>query len=144
MKKTALFLVLLAVLSLPGCKKPGCTDPDAVNYNDKAKKDDGTCTYEGSMNFWYGSATATELVNDGAVTLTYYVDGISIGSSAASISWPSAPSCDQTPPVNVVKDLGGQSTQAYSYSVQDQTGWEYWAGTVNFNANECLNLELTW
>lgn len=28
-----------------GCKKEGCTDPEANNYNDEAKKDDGSCTY---------------------------------------------------------------------------------------------------
>ena len=28
-----------------GCKKEGCTDPNANNYNVEAKKDDGTCTY---------------------------------------------------------------------------------------------------
>lgn len=28
------------------CKKKGCTDELAVNYDDKAKKDDGSCTYE--------------------------------------------------------------------------------------------------
>ena len=27
------------------CKKEGCTDPNAVNYNEKAKKDDGNCKY---------------------------------------------------------------------------------------------------
>lgn len=27
------------------CKKEGCTDPNATNYNTKAKKDDGSCTY---------------------------------------------------------------------------------------------------
>ena len=34
-----------AVLIGTSCKKKGCTDPTAKNYNEKAKKDDGTCEY---------------------------------------------------------------------------------------------------
>lgn len=30
------------------CKKEGCTDPLATNYNKKANKDDGTCEYDGT------------------------------------------------------------------------------------------------
>lgn len=36
---------MLAAVST-SCKKEGCTDVDATNYNAKAKKDDGSCTYE--------------------------------------------------------------------------------------------------
>ncbi|MBU0763312.1 MAG: hypothetical protein KJ607_00590 [Bacteroidetes bacterium] len=43
-------LVLLAFAALlivsSGCKKEGCTDPLATNYDEKAKKDDGSCTYD--------------------------------------------------------------------------------------------------
>ena len=28
------------------CKKKGCTDPEAYNYSEEAKKDDGSCSYE--------------------------------------------------------------------------------------------------
>lgn len=48
MKKTVNFgLVLVTALSMSvvSCKKEGCTDPEATNYNSKAKKDDGSCTY---------------------------------------------------------------------------------------------------
>lgn len=30
---------------MTACKKEGCTDSTATNYNEKAKKDDGTCIY---------------------------------------------------------------------------------------------------
>ena len=41
-------LVQLSILTLlfTACEKPkGCTDPDAENYDSKAKKDDGSCEY---------------------------------------------------------------------------------------------------
>lgn len=39
------FVTLLILLVLFGCKKPGCTDPIAINYNSQAEKDDGSCEY---------------------------------------------------------------------------------------------------
>ena len=32
-------------VAVSSCKKEGCTDENALNYNDKAKKDNGTCVY---------------------------------------------------------------------------------------------------
>ncbi len=52
MKKQALKTIALTVLiggsivTMSSCKKEGCTDPSATNYNEDAKKDDGSCTYE--------------------------------------------------------------------------------------------------
>ncbi len=37
---------LIGVSSLSSCKKEGCTDPKATNFDEKAKKDDGTCDYD--------------------------------------------------------------------------------------------------
>ena len=48
MKKVTLIMVLVAgslTATVTSCKKKGCTDPTANNYSDKAKKDDGSCTY---------------------------------------------------------------------------------------------------
>ncbi len=39
-------VAFLVILSLTSCKKKGCTDPEAYNYSDEAKKDDGSCSYE--------------------------------------------------------------------------------------------------
>lgn len=39
-------LALLFVFGLSSCRKEGCTDPEATNYNSKAKKDDGSCVYD--------------------------------------------------------------------------------------------------
>lgn len=37
--------VVLAVFVISSCNKKGCTDPDAINYNSKSRKDDGGCYY---------------------------------------------------------------------------------------------------
>ncbi|MCE3296118.1 MAG: hypothetical protein K0R65_1832 [Crocinitomicaceae bacterium] len=41
-------LLVAGVLSMVSCKKEGCTDPNATNYSEEAKKDDGSCTYDES------------------------------------------------------------------------------------------------
>lgn len=43
------FIILLFTNLFFSCKKRGCTDPDALNFSDKASKDDHSCYY-----FWIG------------------------------------------------------------------------------------------
>lgn len=38
-------LALALALSLTSCRRSGCTDARALNYDDKAKKNDGSCFY---------------------------------------------------------------------------------------------------
>ena len=42
--KLSFFLIAL-LFSISSCKKKGCTDPVSLAYDNKATKDDGTCTY---------------------------------------------------------------------------------------------------
>ncbi|MBT5613364.1 MAG: hypothetical protein HOJ64_00635 [Euryarchaeota archaeon] len=48
MKKINYIILLVAILPLvtSSCKKKGCTDSAASNYDVNAKRDDGTCTYD--------------------------------------------------------------------------------------------------
>ena len=141
-----ILLGFLSVLFLAtSCsKEQGCTDSDAVNFNSLAEEDDNSCQYEGRIVFWYNQSCADGLIGDGATSLTYSVDGQTVGSSASNVYWTGAPDCGQDASVTVTKDLGNVKTQSYSYSVVDQTGFEYWTGTINFNANTCTSLELEW
>lgn len=43
--KNIVYIILATALTTASCNKNGCTDPEALNYDDKAKKDNGTCTY---------------------------------------------------------------------------------------------------
>tara|TARA_R110002072_G_scaffold282761_1_gene445864 strand:- start:90852 stop:92162 length:1311 start_codon:yes stop_codon:yes gene_type:complete len=43
-------LVATLILTNVSCKKKGCTDPTAINYNQNAKKDDGSCNFAPVLN----------------------------------------------------------------------------------------------
>lgn len=147
MKSTSILTILLLIAGttlFSGCKKEGCTDPDSKTYNADAKKDNGTCSYEGRVVFWFGQSASLGLQNDGATTLTYYVDGQVVGSSATSVYWTGSPDCGQNGSITITKDLGSVKNKSYTYSVKDQTGFEYWSGVLNFTANTCSAVELTW
>ena len=58
-------LLLCAILLSSGCvlvvpNKPGCTDPDALNYDSFADLDNGSCTY--SLVVFYASASQYEYI----------------------------------------------------------------------------------
>lgn len=146
MKRITLFLISIIVLSVlvfTGCaKEEGCTDPDSINYSATAEVDDGSCEYEGSVVFWYDEATAVWLVDDWATALYFYVDNQLVGTQAASVYWISSPSCGANGSVTCTKYLGSYKTQSYTYRVIDQSGWEYWSGILNFNANSCSKVRL--
>lgn len=46
MKNTKLTTILIIIcITICSCQKKGCTDPNAINYNSQANKDDGGCEY---------------------------------------------------------------------------------------------------
>lgn len=49
MKKIFFIVAFFAIgMSFSSCRREGCTDELALNFNDKAKVDDGSCVYENS------------------------------------------------------------------------------------------------
>jgi hypothetical protein len=63
MRKSFLFLVIIAAVGITSCKKKGCTDATAVNYSESAKKDDGSCAFKPIITL-NGSSTVTINVGD--------------------------------------------------------------------------------
>src|SRR5579859_6134915 len=102
MKKLFLIAAIAAsVFSIYSCKKNGCTDPKATNYNSSASSNDGSCQYQGSIVFWWNQTTKNDFLADSltATSILFYVNGTQIGSvtnNSSAPSWPSAPSCGAT------------------------------------------------
>jgi hypothetical protein len=152
MKKViSLFLCLSLIGSLSfinSCKKDnkikGCTDKDSKTYDPTAQEDNGSCLYEGSVVIWYDQAASAGLIADSATALTFYVNGEIVGSTATSVYWTEAPNCGDNASITVTEDLGKVKTHAYSFSAKDQTGFEYWTATLNFDANTCTQFQLLW
>lgn len=140
-------LVFLAItLATNSCdrKSRGCTDPDSINFDEFAEKDDGSCRYEGYAVIWYGEEASLGLVEDGAVALTFYLDGEVVGSSNAGVFWAEEPECGEDGSVSITEDLGRDKIKGYILSVKDQDDFEYWNTTIELEGNTCLALELTW
>ena len=60
--KLSVLMLSALTLGAVSCKKEGCTDAAATNYNDNAKDDDGSCTYaaeETSLNVTSNITTNT-------------------------------------------------------------------------------------
>ena len=150
--KTKIYLAALVFgVSLASCKKEGCTDNKAENYDSKAKKDCNCCTYkapavyEGRAVFWFKSYTAVYLAGDGVSSMSYYMNGEKFGSSASNLNRETPPKCGQDSSVTVTRSLGESISKDFEFQVKDdRTGHVYWDGTLNMTANSCQSKELKW
>ena len=148
MKVAAVCLVAGVVLT--SCAKKGCTDSDATNYDSSATQNDGTCTFKAGVDMWF--STAPNVVFPGCGSVTYYVNGALIGSSAGNVYSISQPSCSGGA-AHSSYDLGSAKTVTYSYKVVgdfptgSSTGGDTTAtlyqGSLNLNAHyPCFSLQL--
>ncbi|MEZ5055368.1 MAG: hypothetical protein R2807_11520, partial [Chitinophagales bacterium] len=92
--------------------------------------------------FWFNQETSSALLNDGAETLTFYINDKAVATSNIDdIYWETAPSCDDTSAISTTIDLLPKLS-TISYKVTDQTGYEYFNGTQNLTTNYCNKIYL--
>lgn len=99
---------------------PGCTDPDATNYNPEATVDDGSCTYctdsEVTLNFLpdcYGIETSWQLKNEQGQVLYNAPEGYYPGGESAD---------DMNPNPTWSKEVWCLAEGCYTFSVYDSYG----------------------
>src|SRR5687768_2716548 len=105
MKMINLSMLLLMFVSFNSCKKEGCTDADAENYDSEAIDNDGSCQYKGDLTFW---------TKTGPSTIDVTVNGIT---STITTTYAAAPGCDANGCANFTIPSGNYSYHAVDNAV---------------------------
>ena len=77
------FAIIFTVTCTVGCKKDGCTNQYAENYDSDADNDDGSCTLEREK--FIGSYTAIETCGNGTDSYTFTIAQSSAGDNKVII-----------------------------------------------------------
>lgn len=136
------FLGLLFMFS--SCDKEGCTIPEASNYSEKAKTDDGSCVYNGNILLWYNQETKNILDLHNISTLTYTIDGVVIGTFDTDKVFEWAPECEAEGSIGRTIVYTTTETQSITYSVVDNNGTERFSGSINITPPTCTKEQLVW
>ena len=133
-----LLLLIPAAFLFQSCHK-GCTDSVASNYDADAKKDDGNCTYNATVTFWYTQSQSIAWSQSGVTSLAFYVGDVMVGSSNYDVStyWVTAPNCGESGTINVTKNLGTSKTKDISWQVKDQDAVVLKSGTWSATGGQC-------
>ncbi len=145
MKKIILGLSVVLGFTLTSCKKDvsGCTDPNAISFNSDANVNDNSCTYEGTMSFWYNEDCADVFVDYDITSLKFYLDGKLIGSKVADTYYATDPGCKNSE-ISVTKSLGTFKEKTFNLEVINEYDEIVWDMDVTFKANACTSFELTY
>ena len=130
-KKIILFsAALFCITELSSCKKKkGCTDPNALNRDFDADKDDGSCIYYTAI--FYMS------VNNPARPVSVAVDGNAIGTITAQ--YPGGPGNCIAPGCAIYKFKTGQRVSW----VATEPGGLIWTGTVEpSSVFDCIKIRV--
>lgn len=83
------------------------------------------------MVFWFNEETSRNLLNDGAETLTFYVDNELVATSTVDdIFWETVPSCDESTSISA-NVLISNKRDKFVFTVKDQTGFVYYYDIKN-------------
>lgn len=126
-----LFTVLFTVVCFQSCKKEGCTDPNAVNFNSDADTDDGSCIIQGCTDPNAENYNSGADQDDGSCT---FARDKFIGTYGAGES------CDGGQATGLVVSITESATNTNSVLVTNETEGITIAGTVSGNT---LNLNDT-
>jgi hypothetical protein len=141
MKHSLFIFSILLVLTTISCKKKGCTDEDATNYDVDAKKYDGSCTYTGDISFWFNEDRSMDLLGSSVTIMTVYIDDVSHGTIDPAV-WAVGPECAGANTFTTTIDMGNSSTKGIDYSINDQTGGTRFSGFLYVTANDCESKQL--
>jgi hypothetical protein len=146
---TIAFTLAIVGLSFASCKKYGCTDPDAINFEEKVRSNNLVCEYEGSILFYYDAITQDYLIKKyGLITsLEYYVDEVRVDSIEFENPQDKLPRCGSKEVATFVDSMSTGAARWVEYRVNIVTpggivGPTIYDSIVSIKAAKCLKIEL--
>ncbi|MCX6350414.1 MAG: hypothetical protein NTX03_00960 [Bacteroidetes bacterium] len=142
--KNHVFILFFCILALASCAKKGCTDPDSINYDPTAKKDDGNCAYVGKLIFWWQKPFADSCMKHGYSYTDLYVNSFSQGKLAVGLQYwtpDQKPNCDEHGTITYKIDMGKEKSKQIfiQYKLGATTFSNYYPITA-----KCKQYKLTW
>jgi len=140
-----LLITLVGLFAFQSCGKKGCTDINARNYDEEAKRDDETCAYDGSIVFWLNQTSVTNaIISGGCTTFTVWYNGIALVSADAATYFNTAPDCGATNSLTCTMDLGTETSGTFLMEIKDQNGTTHWYDYYTVTNANCDDVELVW
>ncbi len=138
------YFFVVSLLSITSCKdKEGCTNPNAINYDSDAEKEDGSCKVEGQVMFWINTQTFGYLYNDLSIQeLSFYIEGNFEGSQSVSTFSATEPACESS--FTLTRQVPFDGGDWVSYKVLDEDDNELWSGEVVIPAEQCNKKQLVY
>ncbi|MEO9531254.1 MAG: hypothetical protein ABJG68_11980 [Crocinitomicaceae bacterium] len=137
MKRTAMMILVAgSMLAFGSCKKKGCTDMNANNYNQEAEKDDESCTYPVINTAGNGSSGD---VNGAGGTAS---SSVQFTNNNATVGWDMAQSATEGSFTLTILDADGTSVMSNTLTAgsgaQDASGTSSQGTTGTWTANVTL------
>lgn len=134
--KLSVFALILSTTVFTSCKKKGCMDQEAVNFDEKAKKDDNSCNFAPvitivganpatvNVGAQYNDAGATAFVkNTGAVDVTTDLSAVNTSQTGSfEVVYSASNTHGTTTKSRVVNVVLGQSSYLGNYTVAHECG----------------------
>lgn len=136
-KLLSIGLFVTGALLFSSCKKEGCTNPAAENYDVKAKASDKSCTFNVNVVFWMKENTSLTLQAWDVQKLNFLLNGEPIGKSGTTKFWEEAPECATGGTIKFTKELTKSNSAPFYYSVLDEEGEELWQGITQLDTDSC-------
>lgn len=132
---------LVMSFSFSACKKEGCTDALASNYDNTVDKDDQSCTFGSDVLFWYDANQGSFPLE--ASDLDFYLDTKLLGSSTGELARQGIPTCDSINIVSFPFEMDKTKSGIYFVEVKTKVNpTTVFSDTVNIFAGKCNTIDL--
>lgn len=135
-------LILFSSIAIlfTGCINDGCMDPESINYSSQANHDNGDCGYIGSIVFFNDYSAAAYYSSQNINQLTYYANGVNLGSMDATLYWPNPstwPDCGAARLVTADLIIDNKDSSLFTFECYDDRNRLLWSDDYYIHYKYC-------